>query len=129
MVKVFTPKSQLRNLFRPQFVALSSTHSFPLGHCQSLTPTACVTDPRDRRSRGAEIEVRSTGAEKLGGLTWWQLNAVVKGLQEAMFDKGIYSEAHFKIFDGLTKVPEQGVGRLTTVRRRPTLVDANVTWL
>lgn len=126
---LYTQTPALKLISPTNLCSFLEPYTLSLKYCYSLTLPVCVIDPRDRRYRGAEIEIHSTGAEKLGGLTWWQLDAVVKGLQEAMLQEGIYREARFKIFDGLTKAPEQGVGRLTGVRKRPNLVDANVTWL
>lgn len=86
----------------------------------------CVIDPRDIRFRGAEIEIHSTGAQELGGLTWAQVNATVSGLQQSLYLPGIFREAHFKILDGLTKVSEQGEGWLTAARKVPRQADVDV---
>ena len=70
------------------------------------------------------IETRKTGLELLiwsqpaayktaaGGLTWRQLDAVIQGLQQAMYNAKKYQEARFMIYDGLTADREQGTGEL-----------------
>lgn len=60
------------------------------------------------------VDVYSTNARETetGGLSWLQLDAVMRGLQEAMLAKGIFREAEFTVYDGLTAKKDQGVGWL-----------------
>lgn len=71
------------------------------------------------RYTGLEILVWSIDAHGAGGLTWRQLDAVIQGLQQAMYNNRNYKEAQFMIYDGLTAKAEQGTGELYSVEGPP----------
>ena len=97
----------------------SDTLASPLSHSYFnasyyLLIYVALTGPR---YTGLELLIWSTYAKEHGGLTWYQLDAVIQGLQQALCRQQKYREAQFMIYDGLTEKAEQGTGELYSVSR------------